>query len=636
MEPLMVNEINLYKQIYGYPNTVFEPFDYRVGLFLSTRVKDHQDEAFLVGCYMSMQQRLGNIAVNTNQLFDKPFHQWPDINIDSISAISYPLLRITLSASHLDSFMGDGILKDANKTEFTSDLASIFDDSPLVRYDEWIYLLRYWRYETKLVDYFQRNLDYRPVISENEIENIEIMTNDEINWQQVAVRKALIYPVTIITGGPGTGKTFTILSVLSELLKRRPTTKIALCAPTGKAAARMMESIEKSLAVIEGDYPTMPNEAVTIHRLIGWNPGKGKSKYHAGNKLPYDLVILDEASMVDLALLSRLMIAIPEQGRLIMLGDKDQLASVEAGSVFGEIASVDHGSFDVVNFKTENVHYADIFVRLRESRRFSSESGIGLMAEMVNSSNSSSSWAWLKEQNSIKDCHSGNYAKWIEEIIVKAASTHDKIISRIENLREFISSEKKEIYEIGTKINEIFETLSGTQILSAHRRGIFGSVHLNNRIDAILSDKRVSQSYHQKNQSDGWYNGRPIIVTANDYELGLFNGDVGLAVVLNDQIKITFGYDSHANTIRWFSPAQLYNVETSWVLTVHKSQGSEFENVELIIPDELSPVLTRELAYTALTRSKKSFTLWGTETIWRDMINRKIERKSGLGKRLLL
>lgn len=636
MERFMVNEINLYKQIYDYTNTVFESFDYRVGLFLSTRVKDYQDEAFLVGCYMSMQQRLGNIAVNTNQLFDKPFHQWPDVIIESTSLTSFPLFRITLSASHLDSFMGDGILKDANKTEITPDLASIFDETPLVRYDEWIYLLRYWRYETKLVDYFQRNLDYRPVINENEIENIEIITNEEINWQQVAVRKAISYPVTIITGGPGTGKTYTILSVLSVLLKSQPTTRIALCAPTGKAAARMMESIDKSLAVIEGDYPTMPNEAVTIHRLIGWNPGTGKPKYHAGNKLPYDLVILDEASMVDLALLSRLVVAIPEQGRLIMLGDKDQLASVEAGSVFGEIASIDHDSVDAVNFKSENVRYTDIFVRLRESRRFSSESGIGLLAEMVNRSDSTSSWAWLNEQHAIRECHSGNYVKWMEEIISKASSTHDKIISRITNLREIITSDKNEIHEIGIKINEIFESISGTQILSAHRQGIFGSVHLNNRIDAILSDKRDSQSYHQKNQNNGWYNGRPIIVTANDYELGLFNGDVGLAVVLNDQIKITFGYDTHANTIRWFSPAQLHNVETSWVLTVHKSQGSEFGNVDLIIPDEVSPVLTRELAYTALTRSKNRFTLWGIEAIWKEMINRKIERKSGLGKRLLM
>jgi exodeoxyribonuclease V alpha subunit len=630
----MTKTIDLYKQIYGYPNTMFEPFDYRVGMFLSTRVKEYPDEAFLLGCYLAMQQRFGNVAIDTNRLIGKSFHQWPGMSVDLALLKTIPLLQVEITSVHIGAFISAGVLRQSDKVAIKSEFTSIIDDTPLVLYDEWIYLLRYWRYETDIVDYFKRNMIFRPVISQIDIEQIDILSNDTVDWQQLAVRKALSYPVTIITGGPGTGKTYTILSVLSVLLKNQPFTKIALCAPTGKAASRMMESIENSLSVVEDVIPLIPKEAITIHRLIGWNPSSGKPKYHAGNKLPYDIVILDEASMVDLALLSRLVVAIPEQGRLILLGDKDQLASVEAGSVFGEIASIDQESVDDIEFKTEQLRYEDIFVRLRVSRRFSSESGIGLLAEMVNRSDADSSWTWLKEQNSITDCHIGNSDTWMRELTSKVSKMHDRLIGEIADLQEILSLDTPLTQEMGAKINALFKTLTESQILSAHRRGVFGSIHFNKIIDAILSEKRGLKGHYPKNKVEGWYHGRPVIVTANDYELGLFNGDVGLAIVIHDQIKITFGYDAITNTIRWYSPAQLTNVDTSWILTVHKSQGSEFDNVDLILPDEISPILTRELAYTALTRSKNSFTLWGTEKVWKEMINCKIERKSGLGKRL--
>jgi exodeoxyribonuclease V alpha subunit len=386
---------------------------------------------------------------------------------------------------------------------------------------------------------------------------------------------------------------------------------------------------------MEDVIPSIPQDAVTIHRLIGWNPGTGKPRFHAGNRLPFDIVILDEASMVDLALLSRLVVALPVQGRLILLGDKDQLASVEAGSVFGEIASVvDTNQLNDDVIKSVDIKYEDIIVRLKKSRRFSADSGIGFLAAMVNKGDAESSWGWLKDQNLVRGGDYGDPSLWLKDIISKVSAVHDKLLIEIDILREIISRDEDNISPIGSIINDLFRILGELQVLSAHRRGIYGSIYLNNRIDSILSEKSSFEKGNQ-NQQDEWYNGRPVIITSNNYDLSLFNGDIGIAMIIENQVKITFGYDEQAETITWYSPAQLANVETSWVLTVHKSQGSEFDNVDLIIPAETSPILTRELAYTALTRSRNKFELWGTENVWKEMINRKIERKSGLGKRIL-
>lgn len=629
----MANKLHSLKHIYGKANIIFSPFDIHIGKFLSNQVQEYPGQIFILGCYLSMQQRSGNIAIDLSKILDIPFSGWPGV-ATGITNVELDLIYdVTISQVHLDSFTKDGILKSADTNDSNGDTESLKDDVPLVLFDNWLYFLRYWRYENDIVEYFQSNSVYKPVDAIGDFNAVSVKSGDDIDWQKVAVQKALAYPASIITGGPGTGKTYTILSILAQIHQSQPFQKVALCAPTGKAAARMMESIADSVTKIESVMPLIPKEAVTIHRLIGWNPGAGKPKYHAGNKLDYQMVILDEASMVDLALLNRLIAALPDECRFIMLGDKDQLASVEAGSVFGEITSgVQTQQAGDYNLKTENVGFDDILVRLTKSRRFTSESGIGILAEMVNAGESDISWSWLEDNNQVRICHSNNSASWEKEILNNVTIKHQKLLDVIENLVPDLKNDGLSNSVIGMKVNMLLSICSESQILSAHRVGGFGSVYLNSRIDSMLSSP--GKSYNWTNIQQRWYSGRPIMVTSNDYELGLFNGDVGLAVQIDDEIRITFGYDGSTEQIRWFSPAQLTNIETSWVLTVHKSQGSEYEKVDLIIPDETSPVLSRELAYTALTRSRNRFELWGTEKIWKEMIKQKVDRKSGLGSRL--
>jgi exodeoxyribonuclease V alpha subunit len=434
----------------------------------------------------------------------------------------------------------------------------------------------------------------------------------EPNLQDVAVQAGLNFRFTVITGGPGTGKTHSVLMLLIAMLRLNPDLRIVLCAPTGKAAARMMESIQGNLSRINPPSDLLekiPSTASTIHRLIRWNPSLGKSVYHSENPLPYDIVILDEASMVDVALMSRLARALRPDTRLVLLGDKDQLSSVEAGSVFADIASK----------QAPNV------VRLTKSWRFSEDSEIGQLARCINVGDVGTSWDMLTGGNSVGLLHQSNIITNPEQSGKQGWGTQAvSTPAEKEILYRMLNASAKAIH---TKLLDesdhvrAFSLLQDTQILTALRVGPFGSESVNLEIDRRLGNGAV------------WYEGRPIIATSNNYDLEVYNGDVGLTRYVDNRLMVAFA-GSSPGTVRWIAPAQLKSVNSAWALTVHKSQGSEYDQVIFVLPDRTAPVLTRELGYTALTRARKIFRVWGRKPVWEKMISSRVERYSGLAERL--
>jgi len=460
----------------------------------------------------------------------------------------------------------------------------------------------------------------------------------EQTGQDQAVQAGLTYRFAVITGGPGTGKTHSVLMLLTAMLTRRPDLRIVLCAPTGKAAARMMESIQANLERIRPPQhvrAAIPTAASTIHRLIRWNPARGKSVYDALNPLPYDVVILDEASMVDAALMARLARALRPETRLILLGDKDQLSSVEAGSVFADIAS----------------NQAPNVVRLTKSWRFDEHSEIGALARAINAGAGAAAWNLLEQGKAVtiagpvratgsayrtasRDLTSsppesrvgvgtaaeGDAAQKASHGFSKDDSTargkealYRRIRDGVEPLFTLLNGQEDHVQALGL--------LQRFQVLTALRVGPYGSVQINAAMDQQLSSGKE------------WYAGRPVMATANNYELEIYNGDIGLTRFIDGRLMVAFA-GTEPDSVRWIAPAQLKSVSTAWALTVHKSQGSEYDNVLLVLPDKWSPVLSRELAYTALTRSRQVFAVWGTGELWTRMLASQVERFSGLADRL--
>lgn len=438
----------------------------------------------------------------------------------------------------------------------------------------------------------------------------------------------------VISGGPGTGKTFTIakiLALLLELNKSRPL-RIALAAPTGKAAARMQEAIRtarEGLNCSEKIKAAIPGEASTIHRLLKTIPNSPYFRYDAKNPLPADVVVIDEASMVDLALLSKLSDAVPRDSRLILLGDKDQLASVEAGAVLGDICDTgnEHGfsrqfrntyqritgeTLVVKNEGQEEPGIRDSIVQLRKSYRFGPSSGIGAVSQAVKEGNSARALDLMKGA--------------VHEDIRWQALPRPEALSA--SLKELVVRGFAEYLREDNPL-EAINVFGSFRILCALREGPFGVQGLNLLVEQILRKEGLIR------KEGPWYPGRPVMVTKNDYNLRLFNGDIGITLADpggNYQLRVFF--PSPDGGIRKFPPLRLPDHETVYAMTVHKSQGSEFNQVLHILPDVSARVLTRELVYTAITRAKEKVEVWGREEVFHTAVSRRITRASGLREAL--
>ena len=522
--------------------------------------------------------------------------------------------------------------------------------------DARLYLYRYHRYERLLADTLreraQRTLPLDAGLARAVLDQL-FATQPGLGVdlrQREAVAVAALRQLTIISGGPGTGKTTTVVRLLAllqslQLARGLPGLRIALAAPTGKAAARLVESIGKQLGTLncsDAVKDAIPRTASTIHRLLGFRGGSVTRFLHGADlPLAVDVVVVDEASMVDLALMAKLLDAVPRDARLILVGDKHQLASVEAGAILGDICDagtreqaprssgflaelatlVDPGeppTADTAPLPTRATDradhtplppIADCLVDLVHNHRFGLNSAIGGLAEAIKHGRADEAMSRL--QAAI-----GARRGELTMVPLADADTLATVLRStvLDGYHEYLATDDP---------GERLVRLGRFRLLSGHRRGPFGVERLNQIVEqALARDGRIQPGAP-------WYDGRPILVTSNDYQLGLFNGDVG--VVCGDSTgRLRAWFGGPAGELRSFAPSRLPAHETVFAMTVHKSQGSEFDRVGLLVPRQLSSLLTRELLYTAVTRAREHVTLFGTARVVADAIGKRIERASGL------
>jgi exodeoxyribonuclease V alpha subunit len=498
-----------------------------------------------------------------------------------------------------------------------------------------LYLYRYWKYENSLAE---RLLDRA---RENSIcEDFKkigalaaVLFPEEENaapdWQKIAAVVALLKRFCVICGGPGTGKTSTVVKIMALLLRMAGVDqrKFGLAAPTGKAAVRLQDSIKKAkrhLNLPDDVVDGIPDQVQTIHRLLGYRRYSPYFRHNEKNLLDLDVLIVDEASMVDLALMAKLFAALPERCRVILLGDKEQLASVEAGRVLGDICRKDANAFsdtfaarlaELGVLKGNGITIRqqssldDSIVILEKSYRFGAESGIGNLAKAINSGD------FVEVSRLLSD-------RQFSDI------QHNSLEEPGRDFQELIQAAYDEYGDFFqcTEPQESFDHFEKFRILCVHRKGRYGARMINSLIEEMLIKKKIIPG------DAVWYAGRPVLITKNDYSLGLFNGDTG--VVLRDGEELRVFFPGSQGAIRSFSPYRLPDHETAFAVTVHKSQGSEFDHVGLLLPKETSPVLCRELLYTAVTRASKRFTLWGEMDVLKEGVEKTIQRSSGLAEKL--
>ena len=459
------------------------------------------------------------------------------------------------------------------------------------------------------------------------------------DWQKVSVALALSSARTVISGGPGTGKTTTVSKLLALLLEAQPDLQIKMVAPTGKAAARLTESITNalnSLSINPELKDKIPTEASTIHRLLGVKAGSNHFRFNQQKKLHLDLLLVDEASMVDLPLMAKLLMALPDHARLILLGDKDQLSSVEAGAVLGDICAFINTPYSekkarqlaqltgftcLLENQQSNTGMADNLCLLRKSYRFDQYSGIGYLAKAINQGLATKQKiAQLCENYSDLTLYENNQlsVKALEKMLLTGYRPYLEILTNI-------SSENRD------SVKTLLKTFNQFKLLCAVREGEWGVKNIN-----LLCEKVLSQAgLIPENSENSWYVGRPIMITQNSYHLGLYNGDIGLCL-LDEHNQLRIYFQMADGSIADFQPSRLPSFETVFAMTVHKSQGSEFEHTVLVLPENNLPVVTRELIYTGITRAKKQLTLFADINLMATAVKHKTERFSRLVERLLL
>ncbi len=504
-----------------------------------------------------------------------------------------------------------------------------------------LYLRRYWEHESALAaSLVARSTQTEPPLDGSWLRPTldRLFPSDgatePLDWQRFAALLALQRRLCVISGGPGTGKTHTVVKILALLVEQAfhqgaRVPRITLVAPTGKAAARLSESIRKAKGTLACDGAVIlaiPEDAATIHRCLGSIAGSGTSfRHHADNPLVTDVVLVDEASMVDLALMRRLVAAVPRTARLILLGDKDQLASVEAGAVLGDICNTGTDrsysralAESVAALTGERLALGaaappdtgiwDCMVELTRSYRYGPDSGIGRLARAINAGEAAAALAVLDSG----DCPEVGLIEpppgfGLSDALRSAAA------------RGFGA------YLQAPEPAEQLRALERFRILCAHRRGPTGVDDVNAQVEEALARAGLIRV------DSATYNGRPIMVTRNDYQLKLFNGDVGLIAPDPEQPQRKLAlFPGEQGQLRRLSPSRLPPHETVYATSVHKSQGSEFDEVAVVLPREPSPVLSRELLYTAVTRARLAVTIHGSRDVFAHAVARRIERASGL------
>lgn len=556
---------------------------------------------------------------------------------------------------------------------------------PLVLSGQRLYLRRYWGYERRIDRALRQRLAQHGNVPGDLAERLQQLfppQNDvPLDWQKLACALATRSAFSIITGGPGTGKTTTVVRLLALLqapaVHAGQPLRIRLAAPTGKAAARLTESISAQVESLEVDTAVrsrIPTEVTTVHRLLGSRPGTRHFRHHRDNLLPLDVLVVDEASMIDLEMMANLLDALPPHARLVLLGDKDQLASVEAGAVLGDLCrDAEAGRYspatrewleavggeslaasELLEGSATEHPLAQQVVMLRYSRRFGEGSGIGQLAKWVNRQAPAQARALLEGRPLPVQGEQGSApaARAFDDIsTITLKGEQDRALEKLllggqgkggpQGYRRYLDlitttrpSAERDLRapEWAIWARAVLAAFDEFQLLCAVRKGPWGVERLNQRATQALFGAGLIES------DQHWYEGRPVLMTRNDYGLGLMNGDIGIALRVpqapgssEQALRVAFTRNDGESGVRFILPSRLNDVETVYAMTVHKSQGSEFAHTALILPDALNPVLTKELIYTGITRAKHWFTLIEPRKgVFEEAVKRKVKRLSGL------
>jgi exodeoxyribonuclease V alpha subunit len=601
---------------------VLSAFDRELALALGEIVREDGEAVLLGAAFASAAVRAGHTCADIGRLAERLFED------DQ----GQPIPELTLPAR--DPWLRALLL---SKLVATAD-SEAGPPRPLVLDAHGrLYLQRYFAYEARLARALlersgkaEERIDQRALAAS--LARLFPPADTRGALQRVAALVFLGQRVTVISGGPGTGKTYTVAKALALLQEQalaagRAPYRVLLAAPTGKAAQRLGDAIRENLAKLDLDPEKLgiPTQAATLHRALGFQPRTPtRFRRHAGHPLVEDVIVVDEASMVDLALMAKLVDAVRPDARLLLLGDKDQLASVEAGAILADIYA---GAGDGVSraLASELAELAgakvavssrrpepglhDGMIHLTESHRFDDDGGIAALGRAVNAGDSAAALQVLAAGGSVS--------------LVRVANRRE-----LEGALGPLVDGRLGAIGSGPPAARL-ALLDQFRVLAAHRQGPFGVEGLNAFVAAELGRRERVEP------RGPFFDGRPVLVVANDYDVSLFNGDVGVLAprAPGEPLRAWFRGDE-PGALRELSPARLPGHETAFALSVHKSQGSEFAEVALVLPERPSPVLTRELVYTAVTRARRRVTIFGSESVLRHAIETRVERASGLAERL--
>ena len=513
--------------------------------------------------------------------------------------------------------------------------------------DDRLYLHRYFDYERRLARRLTqaRHAGAREAVDSPELRArlTELFAANAArlagapDWQQLAAGLALRGRLTVISGGPGTGKTTTVVNLLACLLALDPDCRIALAAPTGKAAARMTDAIRQRAQHLPAELrDRMPTASSTVHRLLRVTPAG--FAHDAGHPLAIDALVVDEASMLDLALATHLLEAVPPTARIILLGDKDQLAAVESGAVFAELsidptltpgcvrdlAAMTGTPADAIAppRPAQRSALQDSAVWFTQTYRFAADSGIGRLAGDVNAGRARAALDWLRAD-------ADPDVTWLD------TAPHASLDAALHAMDAGYASYRQAIDADPTQVAAITEAFGRFRVLCALRDGPRGVTALNTAMTRRFRAALGLPGLAEGTTASPWFTGRPVLVSNNDYVLRLFNGDIGIALPdASGELLVHFPDAAAPGGFRAIAPVRLPRHETAFAMTVHKSQGSEFDGVLVMLPEQRSRVLTRELLYTAITRAKQRVALVTDAAVLEQSIATATLRHSGLLARL--
>ena len=508
-----------------------------------------------------------------------------------------------------------------------------------------LYLRRYWQMESELAVAIRERVLFSPLPQEqldlardtigklfpdfplNQRSSMDLFP--ETDWQAVAVINALGRRLSIISGGPGTGKTFTVTRLLAMLQTLADNElHIAMAAPTGKAKQRLQESIVKAkgqLADAGFDSTTLeaiPIEAQTIHRLLGVRPDSTQPRYHQRNLLPVDLLLIDEVSMVDLSMMTWIIRALPEQATLILVGDANQLPSIGVGSVLSDLVIDPHPGYSEQSTKLiqqlsgyqvplADVDSGDHISFLYKSHRFDGKGEIGQLANEVINLKADQSWQRLQ-----------NFQLETFDFDHSLAELSYVPLEQFEAWLEWAVANYYQPLSVAADLESAFRQLSRFRLLAPTRVGEWGVETLNQRIEELLgiTNPVIKPGHH--------YHGRPIMITRNHHGLRIYNGDIGL-IWQDESGKLTAKFQQDEE-IRTINLGLLPEVETVYAMTIHKTQGSEFGHVAMLVTEQASRLLSSELLYTGITRAINHCTIASAEAEWKSGVSQSTKRFSGL------